>query len=204
VISGRLTEGEKALALLRSAKRRDGLNPREFLINLAEVVESEAWQQVPGGPVSFGEFITRAGLTVDALEAAMKIPVEQEAVSAAEHRRYEQIRRRVRELLTAPGPRRGEVGRGRDRSRNTGSTDHGGTASGLLRRLRRDRPDLAARVDAGELSAHAAAVEAGFRRPTRTVPIHTPEAAVRALLRVFSRDDLRRALRVVNKERTTS
>jgi hypothetical protein len=34
-----------------------------------------------------------------------------------------------------------------------------------LARLRRDRPDLAARVRAGELSANAAAIEAGFRKP---------------------------------------
>jgi hypothetical protein len=34
-----------------------------------------------------------------------------------------------------------------------------------LARLDRDRPDLAARVRAKELSANAAAVEAGFRKP---------------------------------------
>jgi hypothetical protein len=33
-----------------------------------------------------------------------------------------------------------------------------------LARLRRDRPDLAERVEAGEVSANAAAIEAGFRR----------------------------------------
>jgi hypothetical protein len=37
-------------------------------------------------------------------------------------------------------------------------------ATYTLARLRRDRPDLAAQVEAGELSAHAAAIEAGFRR----------------------------------------
>ena len=34
----------------------------------------------------------------------------------------------------------------------------------ILRRLKRDRPDLAERVIANKLSAHAAAVEAGFRK----------------------------------------
>jgi hypothetical protein len=47
----------------------------------------------------------------------------------------------------------------------------GTTASQALRRLRKDRPDLHARVLAGELSAHAAMLEAGFRRKTITVPI---------------------------------
>jgi hypothetical protein len=49
---------------------------------------------------------------------------------------------------------------------------HGGTgASYLAARLERDRPDLAARVEHGELSAHAAAIEAGFRERTITVPL---------------------------------
>ena len=35
----------------------------------------------------------------------------------------------------------------------------------VIRRLLRDNPALAERVLAGELSAHAAAIAAGFRRP---------------------------------------
>lgn len=40
----------------------------------------------------------------------------------------------------------------------------GNTRQAALRRLRKDRPDLLERVVTGELSAHAAAVEAGFRK----------------------------------------
>ena len=43
----------------------------------------------------------------------------------------------------------------------------GTSAAAALRRLERYRPDLLDRVLAGELSAHAAMVEAGFRRPRR-------------------------------------
>jgi len=39
-------------------------------------------------------------------------------------------------------------------------------AAYLLARLRRDRPDLAERVTAGELSINAASIEAGFRKRT--------------------------------------
>ena len=63
-----------------------------------------------------------------------------------------------------------------------------------LARLRRDRPDLAERVIAGDLSASAAAIEAGFRRPMKSIPIDSPESAVKALLRVFDRADLLAAL----------
>ncbi len=45
----------------------------------------------------------------------------------------------------------------------------GNTAAKALRRLRKERPDLHARVLAEELSPHAAMHEAGFRRRTLTV-----------------------------------
>jgi hypothetical protein len=54
----------------------------------------------------------------------------------------------------------------------------GNSVQAALRRLRKDRPDLHARVLAGELSAHAAMQEAGFRRPTATVYTDDPEALV--------------------------
>ena len=41
-----------------------------------------------------------------------------------------------------------------------------GSAAYWLARLRRDRPDLAERVTAGELSINAASIEAGFRKRT--------------------------------------
>jgi hypothetical protein len=40
----------------------------------------------------------------------------------------------------------------------------GNSAAAALRRLERQRPDLLDRVLAGELSAHAAMIEAGFRK----------------------------------------
>lgn len=63
-----------------------------------------------------------------------------------------------------------------------------------LRRLRTQRPDLHQRVLDSELSVHAAMIEAGFRKPKMTVPVDSPEAAIRALLRRFTADDLREAL----------
>ncbi len=53
----------------------------------------------------------------------------------------------------------------------------GNSASSALRRLRKDRPDLHARVLADELSPHAAMVEAGFRRKTVCVPLDLAMAA---------------------------
>lgn len=49
----------------------------------------------------------------------------------------------------------------------------GTSADAALRRLRKDRPDLHARVLDGELSAHAAMIEAGFRKPGKSRRIPT-------------------------------
>jgi hypothetical protein len=40
----------------------------------------------------------------------------------------------------------------------------GNSASAFIRRLRKDRPDIHARVMAGELSPHAGVIAAGFRK----------------------------------------
>jgi hypothetical protein len=71
------------------------------------------------------------------------------------------------------------------------------------RRLRRDHPELYARVLSGELSEYAAGVEAGFRPRMRSVNITTPETAIRALCRLFSADELRVALDAIEDRRTT-
>lgn len=61
-------------------------------------------------------------------------------------------------------------------------------------RLKRDRPDLAERVINGELSPNAAAIEAGIRKKTKSIPIDSPESAIKGLLKVFSLEQLRKAI----------
>jgi len=56
------------------------------------------------------------------------------------------------------------AGHGGARIRGSGSATVGRGVTYTLRRLKRDRPDLLKRVVSGELSANAAAVEAGFRK----------------------------------------
>lgn len=66
----------------------------------------------------------------------------------------------------------------------------GNTPEAALRRLRKDAPELHARVLAGEISPHGAMVEAGFRKRTMTVPVD-PERAAVTLSRHFTPDELR-------------
>lgn len=65
-----------------------------------------------------------------------------------------------------------------------------------LRKLRTSRPDLHVRVVAGEMSPHAAMIEAGFRRRTITVPAD-PEEMAHTLLRRLEPDELRRLLEAI-------
>ena len=58
---------------------------------------------------------------------------------------------------------------------------NGNSESAALRRLRKDRPDLHTRVLANELTAHAAAVQAGFRPKTVTIRLDRPESIAATL-----------------------
>jgi len=66
----------------------------------------------------------------------------------------------------------------------------GNSESAALRRLRKDRPDLLERVLRGELSANAAAVEAGFRHHTATVRLDDPASTARTLRRNMTSEDV--------------
>lgn len=86
---------------------------------------------------------------------------------------------------------RNPAGRNGKESVDTINRLKGGTDSAYtLARLKRDAPDLAKMVIDGDISANAAAIQAGFRKPTKTIPIDTPASAVRALLRVFSAEEI--------------
>lgn len=65
----------------------------------------------------------------------------------------------------------------------------GGTATTYtVRRLKRDNPELAERVINGELSANAAALLAGFRRPSLQIPVDDPKRAADAIRRRLGND----------------
>lgn len=69
------------------------------------------------------------------------------------------------------GAKRGDYGNGRPKPKGVGDGDsityfetRGTTKPNILRRLAEQRPEIHARVMSGELSANAAAIEAGFRK----------------------------------------
>ncbi len=65
----------------------------------------------------------------------------------------------------------------------------GNTVDAAIRRLRKDAPALHSRVLAGELSPHAAMIEAGFRKRTITIKAD-PQGAAQTIARHFDRDQV--------------
>ncbi len=79
-------------------------------------------------------------------------------------------------LIGIPGGKAGP-GRGKKTGDNITRLKRGTSHAYTVARLDRDRPDLAARVHAGELSANAAAIEAGFKK--KPTPLDVLSAAWR-------------------------
>ena len=73
---------------------------------------------------------------------------------------------------------------------NTDPRPDGNSVCAALRRLRKHRPDLRSLVLSGELSPHAAAVEAGFRDRTATFPLE-PTKLAKAIIRRLGREGTR-------------
>ena len=102
------------------------------------------------------------------------------------------VRQMMREEVT-PVAAHGAVGKGRNRVCNTNSIEQTDGAY-VIARLKRDDPELAAEVVAGNITPHAAAIRAGIRKPRCQVRTDDPSLAVQALLRFYTREQLLAAL----------
>jgi hypothetical protein len=138
---------------------------------LDELIKYHAWEVIPTGGKPYGTLgkMLKAEVGID--ERAIK-----NAIKKAE--------------LAARGTNIQIGHRGFQRSDNITSLERGTSETYTIRRLRRDRPDLADRVEQRELTAHAAAIEAGFRPKTVSIPVTKPEAVAKALLKYMSEDDI--------------
>lgn len=180
-ISTAMSDEELRLARIHDAVNRTGLDPTTILDLVTGLIEEEfgTGDLDDDARARFRHLIEdEAKVSLDKLKRVILDPQHFPHRHEADHaERLGRMRRRVRELTEPPVPERGEIGRGRNRSYNVRPISAGNSESYIRRRLRRDRPDLLARVDSGELSAHAAAIEAGFRKATITVPVETDALA---------------------------
>jgi hypothetical protein len=149
---------------------------------LKNVIEEEQWKQCSdrhGNPfTSFEAFVTHQ------LWEGLESSVDDLKVFC---RKRDDVRQLIDEAV---GAAPAHVGRGHPNSFDIIKPIGGTNPTYILKRLKRDRPDLADKVVRGELSAHAAAIEAGFRK--RLTPFET----ITKLLPKLTADE-RRALRAM-------
>lgn len=166
-----LREGEHGLkhgpTLLVRVLREESW--RSFVTQRGERVHHERFEQfVTAAPLKgLGASMRLIGKLVDAIEDPAARAQAQDLVDQASGSRQGQrgdLLHNIQEVAHSAAP--------------TGTSREAG-----LRRLRKDRPDLHAEVLAGHLTAHAAMVQAGFRRRSVTVPVDNPENTARALRR---------------------
>lgn len=170
---------------------------------LDRVLTGECWR----------EFVTQLGahVTYDRFEEFVTTPpVRGLGSDMALVRRIVSDDPRLLDLLDralqrpAGGDRRSEDAiNGNNVPVDSGRPEGNGRAK-ALRRLRKDRPDLHERVIAGELSPHRAAVEAGFRHRTITVPVDDAERLAATLRRHLDRENLARVRDLLADQEATA
>jgi hypothetical protein len=167
---------------------------------LAALVEDRTWERLndrrgrsfEGRFREFVEAKTPFGLGYDPdqLPKVLNLRHPHEAVPKVAFRMAE-MREAIRRLLLEELPTAGPVGRpGNERGTLISSGPRTDTVDRAVRRLKRDDPALADRVIAGELTAHAAARELGWRKPR--IVVSSPEKVAEALRRLMPPDDLAR------------
>lgn len=179
-----MTEEERLVLALHVVARADGGTPGQFLETLEYITRDKTWKkrnqtlrEMLEAPPPHG-----AGIKADDALRLIGFTHPHEANNRDKHKALEDMRRVVRdELHEKIGKHGGD--RTETRQGNNITLKQRGTSEDYtIRRLRRDRPDLADRVIAGELSANAAAIEAGFRVKRSAVALD-PESIAALVIR---------------------
>ncbi|MGY3520200.1 hypothetical protein ACVMYR_28235 [Micromonospora sp. PTRAS2] len=160
-----LRQGEHAIGTVPALVKRvlEEESWREFVTQRGEHVQHERFTDFVVAPPLAG-----IGATVELLRRVVADDVE--AVDLLD---------RALQADGRPGQRTDLV----DNRNEVASVPRGTSKDYALRRLRKDAPDLHAEVLAGNLSAHAAMVKAGFTPPRFTVQAKSAEQVVDALRR---------------------
>jgi hypothetical protein len=153
-------ELSQVMARWQSIAHRRFRDDCEFLLQMIDETDDlRLWEKDIGGATftSRDEFLQKKVLIdYDLTEQSLN-----EIVSRLRH--GETVR--LTPLRAHGGDRRSQEAKNQDYNCNLGQ--QGNSRAYTLARLMRDRPDLAAQVERGELSANAAAIVAGFRKPNR-------------------------------------
>lgn len=157
---------ELLLEALRFTFDQHGADPSDAFEALAIAVENQVW--VARG-LTFVEFLrapypTGVGIDPDTLQKLLQVPHRHEAKDQATREWMKRLRGEFLRLTCEPLATHGTNQHGRGLRITKSSTETKDDAEYALSRLRRDRPELAELVIAGEMTANQAAIQAGFRR----------------------------------------
>lgn len=187
--------------MLITELRRTGGDPSQLFEILEAIVEARAWEfltDTNGEPVGTLRRLVAepppvgAGMPAEKVLRLLEVEHRYEHANKDWQDRMAALRDAVRRELGAEplakhgGDRRSE----NNQVRNTNLKTQTDTSSYKLARLQRDRPDLAEKVLDGELSAHAAAVEAGFANPKVAINPRNLESAANTICRKLDRDEV--------------
>lgn len=163
----------------------------ELVPALAKIVESEHWREFiqPRGDIhAYATFASYCSgwlqLSAPAVEALLERSNEKHAARL--------VAKAIREGVepTAPNGTNRWANEDRPDSIRPITNPYGTDPNYLLARLKRDHPDLAAEVVEGTISARAAAIQAGILHPRIYVRADDPSAAIRSLLKHYTRTQL--------------
>lgn len=174
-----------------SATLRRSLNLSDVPGLVEECLKRDAWREfrtergeiVRYGELEFRDFLCTPPLrglggSEDAFLAVLR--------AAGHHKLADRVTELLATPLNPPGNPNGKLG-------NTKVAKNG--AVYRAQRLKRDAPALAAKVAAGKISAHAAAVKAGIRRRYIQVRADDIDRALSKLIEFYTPDEIRGALK---------
>lgn len=166
---------------LRIHKRNHDAEVSSLKYGLREFKGDERWRQLTdrtGRKFRYWEDYVQypepygLGMPVEEADAVIQARDDKCRLRDVLAARYQAVDAEDRENLRGPGgDHRSEAYRTTVDNNNAdvnSDRPDGNTASYALRRLRKDRPDIHARVLAGELTPHGGMVEAGFRKRGRS------------------------------------
>jgi len=181
ISAGKMTDSERLKQLLYQSIHSHGLNPENTFLLLATLLDREfSGDDENEAATRFVEFVSNPhpkGLGInpprqlEVIVQDLKHPQEHPPYNDGKIiKRMNAMRRRVGVLLRRSEPAIAMHGvnqhSGGSNATSSPLSDERGS-NYALKRLKRDHPELAEKVIAGDLSANAAAIEAGFRhKPT--------------------------------------
>jgi hypothetical protein len=149
----------QTMNLLKDSYRHIHADQGRFTHYLSELREHRAWEKIPVDHPYGTEskmLVTELGKRVEEIE--VELDAAKQAQLAAKNRDLNETTPDLKE------PHRPEKSRDNNNDTRVSTGGESDTAAYAIAKLRKDRPDIHARVLAGELSPNAGMVEAGFRK----------------------------------------